>query len=125
MTIVSFYILIVPVAIGMDNHIHLVWQVKGKWKTSDVKRDFLKFTAHELKRSIMKLHPLELENYRATQNDRTYQIWERNSLCIELYSPAVFDQKLFRRGGTYITILLRLVYANSQRTIHFPAPHII
>lgn len=78
----------------MDNHIHLIWQVKGKWKTSDVKRDFLKYTAHELKRSIQKYQPLELENYRATQQDRTYQIWERNSLCVELYTPEVFDQKI-------------------------------
>jgi len=54
----------------------------------------LKYTAHELKRSIQKNQPLELQNYRATQQDRTYQIWERDSLCVELYTPSVFDQKM-------------------------------
>lgn len=78
----------------MDNHIHLIWQVKGKWKSSDVKRDFLKYTAHQFKRKLQSDCESELENYRATQNDRTYQIWERNTLCVELFTPAVCDQKL-------------------------------
>jgi len=42
----------------MDNHIHLIWQVKGKWKSSDIKRDFLKYTAHQLKEN------LSLQSYR-------------------------------------------------------------
>jgi len=78
----------------MDNHIHLIWQVKGRWTSSDIKRDFLKYTAHQFKRNLQKYRPVELENYRATQNDRKYQIWERNALCVELFTPAVCDQKL-------------------------------
>jgi hypothetical protein len=31
----------------MNNHIHLIWQVKGNRKSSDIRRDFFKYTAQQ------------------------------------------------------------------------------
>ncbi len=77
----------------MNNHIHLIWQVKGTRKSSDIRRDFFKYTAQQLKDSI-KNDIIQLENFKSTQSDREYQIWERNSLCVEAFSPKFFNQKL-------------------------------
>jgi len=38
--------------------------------------------------------PLALEQYRVNAKDRMYQFWERNPLSVDLWTPAVFDQKL-------------------------------
>ena len=42
----------------MPNHIHLIWQMKDGIKRSDVQRDFLKFTAQQIK---FDLHQNDLE----------------------------------------------------------------
>lgn len=78
----------------MDTHMHLIWQVKGKWLSSDVRRDFFKYTAHQFKRLLQENYPYELALFKATQHDRTYQFWERHTLCVEVFTPGVFNQKL-------------------------------
>jgi putative transposase len=78
----------------MDTHIHLIWQVKGDHTSSSVRRDFFKFTAHQFKRSLLDSEPEKLSYFLSTQSDRTFQFWERNTLCIELFTDKVFDQKL-------------------------------
>jgi REP element-mobilizing transposase RayT len=77
----------------MDNHIHLIWQVKGNLKSSDIRRDFFKYTAQQLKKSI-KEDIVQLEKFKSTQVDRIYQIWERSTLSVEAFSPKFFNQKL-------------------------------
>ena len=78
----------------MNTHIHLIWQVKGKWLSSNVRRDFFKYTAHQFKRKLEKYYPFELFLYKATQGDRTYQFWERHTLYVDVFTPKVFTQKL-------------------------------
>ncbi len=54
----------------------------GDQKRDDVQRDFLKYTGQQ----ILKI----LRNAK----DRNYQVWERNSLGISLWSKPVFNEKL-------------------------------
>lgn len=78
----------------MSNHLHMIWQIMGENCRKDVQRDFLKYTGqiilHRLRNSGSPL----LEELYVGAKDRKYQIWERNSLSIPLYSETVFRQKL-------------------------------
>lgn len=78
----------------MDTHIHLIWQVKGKWLSSQVRRDFFKYTAQQFKKLLEQKYPRALHIFKSTQQDRLYQFWERHTLCVELFTPVVFDQKV-------------------------------
>lgn len=78
----------------MQNHIHLIWQIQGNNKRENVQRDFLKFTAQKIKSDLTKNHPEVLSKFEVNAKDRRYQFWERNPLSVDLYTEAVFLQKL-------------------------------
>ncbi len=78
----------------MENHMHLIWQMQPNNKPAAVQRDFLKYTAQQIKSDLQKNHPDMLAQLKVNSKDRTYQIWKRNSLSIELSSAKVFQQKL-------------------------------
>lgn len=78
----------------MPNHIHLIWQMRENIKQSDVQRDFLKYTAQQIKFDLTKNHPQVLEKFRVQVKDRSYQIWEHRPLSVSLWSEKVFAQKL-------------------------------
>lgn len=78
----------------MPNHLHLLWKMEEPHKREDVQRDFLKYTAQQIKYDLVKNHPLVLERFRVDAKDRRYQLWERNPLSIYCYSVAVTEQKL-------------------------------
>jgi len=78
----------------MTNHIHLIWQTLPGKIPSQIQHSFLKYTAQQIKFDLIEHHPLVLERFRVDAKDRTYQFWERNSLGIDLYTHAVFMQKL-------------------------------
>lgn len=78
----------------MPNHFHIIWRIHNGIIRQDFQRDLMKFTA----RSIIKfmfMHDDELLGKLSVQAaDRQLQVWERNSLAIELFSEEVFMQKL-------------------------------
>ena len=78
----------------MPNHIHLLWRIEPPFKQEDVQRDFLKFTAHQIKKDLKMNDLTTLALFKSTQADRKYQIWERNPLSIYCYSLEVILQKL-------------------------------
>lgn len=78
----------------MDNHLHLIWQMLAGINTEAVQRDFLKFTAQQIKKDLTKNHPAVLVHFKVNAKDRTYQFWERNALSVELRTDKVFRQKL-------------------------------
>ncbi|WP_214070354.1 transposase [Mucilaginibacter sp. dw_454] len=78
----------------MPNHIHLIWQIQDGFIKEKIQLRFLKFTGQQLKFELTKINPEQLENYRVNAKDREYQIWERNSLSVDLWTAAVFIQKL-------------------------------
>jgi REP element-mobilizing transposase RayT len=78
----------------MENHIHLIWQMRAGIKPEAVQRDFLKYTAQKIQRDLIKNHPAVLEHFKVNAKDRMYQFWERNALSVELRTEKVFMQKL-------------------------------
>ena len=78
----------------MDTHFHLIWQVMGEHKREDVQRDFLKFTSQQMLKHLRNNNSPILNELLVDAKDRKYQVWERNSLSVELYSEKVLAQKL-------------------------------
>jgi putative transposase len=73
---------------------HIIWQLRAGRNREDVQRDFLKYTAQQIKSRVRKLNPADLLLYLVNAKDRKYQFWERNPLSIEIWSEKVFMQKL-------------------------------
>jgi hypothetical protein len=61
---------------------------------SHVQRDFLKYTAQQIKADLKKNQPLDLLNFEVDANDRRYNFWKRRPLSIELRTHKIFMQKL-------------------------------
>ena len=78
----------------MSNHFHLIWQMVGDHKRNDVQRDFLKFTSQQILKIFRNENSEMQEKLLVQSKDRKYQVWERNSLGVQLWSPEVFWQKL-------------------------------
>jgi len=78
----------------MPNHIHLVWKVKDDKNSSDVQRDFLKYTAQQIKSDLRSCNPELLREFYVGAIDREYQIWERNALTSRLPSDEIVEQKI-------------------------------
>jgi REP element-mobilizing transposase RayT len=78
----------------MPNHIHLIWKILEPHILQEVQRDFLKYTAQQIKFEIRKIDPDLLKQFKVEAKDREYQIWERNPLSVELISQKVLVQKL-------------------------------
>ena len=60
----------------------------------NVPRDFLKFTAQQIKFYLQANHPNVLEYFRSIQSDRIFQIWERRPYSSTIYNRLVLEQKL-------------------------------
>ena len=78
----------------MSNHIHLIWQAMPGFTPSHIQSSFMKYTAQQLKHSLAKNNTETLEIFKVNKYNKEYQFWKRESLGIELISPAVFQQKL-------------------------------
>jgi REP element-mobilizing transposase RayT len=78
----------------MINHIHIIWHIHPAHKRENVQRDFLKYTAQQMKSDLEKHHPEALSSFLVNVKDRKYQVWERNSLSVDLWSRKVLWQKL-------------------------------
>jgi REP element-mobilizing transposase RayT len=86
--------LIINAFVIMPNHFHAIWRICDGINKADFMRDFMKFTARSiLKFMFMNDDPL-LKSLQIKAADRKQQVWERNSLSIDLYSGHVFLQKL-------------------------------
>jgi REP element-mobilizing transposase RayT len=77
----------------MDNHIHILWCKQPEWLDKNVQQHFSKFTAQQLKFSIIN-KSANLDNYKSTQADRAYQFWERRPFKATMYNRKVLEQKL-------------------------------
>jgi REP element-mobilizing transposase RayT len=78
----------------MPNHIHLIWQLHDGIIRNDFQRDFLKYTAKCIIENMKEANDELLLKCSVTAPDRKIQIWERNSLHIEIYSEKILLQKL-------------------------------
>ena len=78
----------------MPNHFHVIWQMVGDNKKSEVQRDFLKYTGQRILKKLGMSNPVLAKELIVNAKDRKHQVWERNSLGIPLWTPKVFEQKL-------------------------------
>ncbi|MES1222340.1 MAG: transposase [Bacteroidota bacterium] len=78
----------------MPNHFHVIWRVHDHVDRISFQRDLMKFTARGIL-MFMRMHDDNmLQDLLVNKTDREYQVWERNSLSINLYTDKVFRQKL-------------------------------
>jgi len=79
----------------MPNHVHLLLTLRGDETALDFQRDFLKFTAQQIIKTIINTeNEKELENYKSTQKDRIYHIWERRPKWIVIKNEEILSQKV-------------------------------
>ena len=76
----------------MPNHIHIIWQQNKLYGKETPQGSFLKYTAHEfLKKLKMKG---EAVFYEVNATNKKHEIWQRDSVSIEIYSRETAEQKL-------------------------------
>ncbi|CAG5068755.1 hypothetical protein DYBT9623_01487 [Dyadobacter sp. CECT 9623] len=78
----------------MPNHMHVIWRIHKDLLLQDVQRNFLKYTAQQIKFDLLDSESLLLFDFEVRSKDRRHQFWRRNPLSIDLYSPKVLEQKL-------------------------------
>jgi REP element-mobilizing transposase RayT len=78
----------------MPNHIHALWSIRRSYTLDNIKNSFMKFTAQQMKLDMINQDDPALINFKSTQRDRKFHIWERNALAVPIYSRAVMEQKL-------------------------------
>jgi putative transposase len=76
----------------MPNHIHLIWRTKELNGKETAQGSFLKYTAHEFRKMLMKEG--KLSSYEIDAENKKHEFWQRDSLAIHLYTPKVAFQKL-------------------------------
>lgn len=78
----------------MSNHIHLIWQAMNGFTPNQIQHSLLSFTANQITLDLQLNNPELLLELKVTAKDRQYQVWERNSLSVDLYTEEVYLQKL-------------------------------
>ena len=76
----------------MPNHMHIIWQAKANNDLQKIQNSFIKHTSKEFKKLLAIDN--NLQAYEVNAIDRKYNFWQRDSLNIELFTAAVFQQKL-------------------------------
>lgn len=106
----------------MPNHIHLLWLINPEIEVSDFQRDLMKYTAKEMIR-LLKADKNEtaLERHTVGAKDRVIQIWERNSLSIDVFSLKVFNQKLTYIHNNPLQLKWQLVEDDPTKYIYSSA----
>ena len=78
----------------MPNHIHLLWRKQNLWTEKSIAQNFLKYTAQQIKLSLLANNPEELIKYKSSQADRQYHFWERRPHQATMNNRSVIEQKL-------------------------------
>ena len=78
----------------MPNHIHLIWRANALNGKETVQGSFLKYTAHEFRKLLLKEDRQELQKYAVPATNKQYEFWQRDSLAVHLYTQDVAYQKL-------------------------------
>ena len=76
----------------MPNHIHLVWQQNKLNGKETPKSSLLKYTGHEFLKQLKAESKSYL--YEVNAANKKHEIWQRDSLGIEIYSVKVAKQKI-------------------------------
>ena len=61
-----------PIAIGVSNHIHLIWQPLGEYTPEKIQHSLMSFTAHKFKNDLQQNHTQVLPHFKVLAKDRDY-----------------------------------------------------
>lgn len=78
----------------MPNHLHLIWELKGKNGKEMPHASFNKATAHLIVKDLKLFHPTVLANFEVDDKERFFRIWQRDPLAIVIRSREMLEQKL-------------------------------
>jgi len=78
----------------MPNHIHLIIKPMENSKINRFQLSFMRFTAQNIKFFLQDNQSRLLIRFLVNKKDRKYQIWQRNSLAVEIISREMCEQKL-------------------------------
>jgi len=78
----------------MPNHIHLIWRINEKNGKEGSHSSFLKFTAHEFQKQLIKDESISMDKFKVKAKNKDHEFWQRDSLAIPLYTNKVAIQKL-------------------------------
>lgn len=78
----------------MANHLHIIWRAANVQSRAEMQHAFMTYTAQTILKDVTMYHPQVLPHFLVQAKDRTYQVWERNPLSVELRSNEVLLQKL-------------------------------
>ncbi|MBC7862812.1 MAG: transposase [Bacteroidia bacterium] len=78
----------------MPNHIHLLWEICEQHELKNVQRDFLKFTAQQIKFDMKDSSDPFLKQLLVNKHDRTFQFWEKDGLSVMLFKSETIREKL-------------------------------
>jgi putative transposase len=81
-----------PQACGVPNHFHLVWEQNKMNVKETAKGSLLKHSAHAFLKVLKENGTSNLHEVNAA--NKKHEIWQRDSLGIEIYSREVAKQKL-------------------------------
>lgn len=84
----------VNVFVIMSNHVHVVWQPLQHYTLTQIQTSFMTHTAKTIKKKLQAENPAALEELKVNKYDRTYQIWKREPLSVELFTEKAFMQRL-------------------------------
>jgi putative transposase len=76
----------------MPNHVHIIWQQNKLNGKETPQGSFLKYTAHEFLKKLKVIGQSIL--YEVNAVNKKHELWQRDSLSVEIYSRAVAEQKL-------------------------------
>ena len=76
----------------MSNHLHFTWQALHGHLLEDIQTSFAKYTSKQFLKFTIAEKRSNL--YEVNAADRKHNFWKRNPLGVELFTPAVFYQKL-------------------------------
>ena len=90
--LVAEYFITIYAFVIMPNHIHLIWRQNKLNGKETPQGSFLKYTAHEFLKTLKA--EVQSYQYEVTAANKKHEIWQRDSLSIEIYSRQVAMQKL-------------------------------
>ena len=76
----------------MPTHIHLIWELNKLNGKESPKGSFLKFTGHKLLNKLKQEG--KSDKYLVNEANKNHEIWQKDSLAIEVFSLKVAIQKL-------------------------------
>jgi REP element-mobilizing transposase RayT len=78
----------------MPNHLHFIWEMKGRNGKEMPHASFNKWTSHQFLNILLQDHPQVLPYFSDVASDRKYHFWQRDALAIQMDSGAKLEQKL-------------------------------